>query len=139
MVTAVCYRQQGPTPACDLLLQEGFEFSEQRIVAIQHVVERGARNRLRPMVTQETAERVQLRRRAVQRDHPRRGRAAEWRDHAKPGVRLGEKRSVTAGKAGADLAVFAGTRTSGDVVENNPRGLAGLTGPVGTARGDKIG
>ena len=41
-------------------------------------------------------------------------------------MRLGEKRGVAGGKAGSYFPVFAGAGASGDVVEDNARGLAGL-------------
>src|SRR5581483_371356 len=55
--------------ACGLLSEEGLEPGEQGIFAIQHIVERGHRNRVRAMIAQEAAERVELTRRAVQRHH----------------------------------------------------------------------
>ena len=91
------------------------------------------------MVAQKTAERVELRRRAVQGDHPRRCRPAERRNHAEPVMRLGQQCGVAAGKTGPHFAVFAGAGAGGDVIENDARGFAGLARPVGVARGDEVG
>src|ERR1700742_4244685 len=54
-------------------------------------------------------------------------------------MRLGQQRCIALRKAGADFLVFAGARPRGDVIENDPRGLARLVRPVGIARGDEVG
>src|SRR5690349_17394960 len=85
--------------------QEGFELREERVFAIEHIVERGHRYRLRALLAQEAAKCVKLGRRAVQRQHAGRGRGAERRHHAEAGGGLGWHRCVAAGNAVADLAV----------------------------------
>ena len=82
MVIALRCRHGDATSACASLPQECLKPGEQRIVAVEHIVERRHRNRVGAVGAKEAAERVKLRRRAVQRDHSRRGRPAERRDHA---------------------------------------------------------
>src|SRR5579871_3728284 len=106
-----------------LLTQERFEFREERVFAIEHIIERGHRHRLRAPLAQETAERIELGRWAVQRDHARRGRRTERSHDAKAVMGLRQHRRVASGEAGADLAVFPGTRAGGDMVEDDARGL----------------
>ncbi|GCC47948.1 hypothetical protein chiPu_0032034, partial [Chiloscyllium punctatum] len=117
--------------AADSLSQERLEPGEQRVLAVEHIVQRHHRHGLGAVLAQEAAERVELARWAVQRKHARRGRAAERGDHAETLMRLGEQRIVAAGEAGAHLAVLAGAGPRGDVVEDHARGLAGAGRPVG--------
>src|SRR5579864_1959561 len=54
-----------------LFPKERLEPRKQGIFAVEHVVERGHRNGLRAMIAQETSQRVELRRRTMQRQHAR--------------------------------------------------------------------
>src|SRR5579872_6228770 len=57
-------------PACSLS-QERLELGEQRVLAVEHIVQRYHRHRLGAVLAQEAAERVKLARWAVQRQHAR--------------------------------------------------------------------
>ena len=80
-----------------LLSQECFELGKQRVLAVEHVVQRSDRYGFGTARAQEAAERIKLRRWAVQRDHSGRGRAAERRHHAEAVVRLSQHRGVATG------------------------------------------
>src|SRR3984957_12599479 len=90
------------------LPEEGLKPGEQGILAVEHIIERSHRNRLRAVGAQEAAERIELGRRTMQGHHPGRGRSAERRHHAKAVVSLGEQRGIASGKTGADFAILAG-------------------------------
>ena len=65
---ALAVASMNETPSRSLP-QERLKPGEQRIVAVEHIVERRHRDRLGAMGAQKTAERVELRRWAVQRNH----------------------------------------------------------------------
>src|SRR6476620_3145750 len=88
--------------------QECLKPAEQRVVAVQHIVERCHGYRIGAVGAEKAAKRVKLCRRAVQRNHSRGGRPAERRYHAEAIMSLGEQRGVAALEAGADFPVFAG-------------------------------
>src|SRR5947207_15640217 len=95
--------------------QECLEFGEQRVVAVEHIVERCHRHRVGAMRAQKTAERVKLCRWAVQRNHSRGGRSAERREHAEAIMGLGKQRGVAPLKSGADIPYTDGTGRGGAV------------------------
>src|ERR1700761_5970615 len=104
--------------------QERIELGKERIVAVQHIIERGNRYRLGTAVAQEAAERVDMSRWAMQGQHARRGRRAERGDHPEAVMRLGQHGGIAALEAGADLPVFRSAGARMDVVENDPGALA---------------
>src|SRR5260370_28874911 len=57
--------------------QECLKPGEQRVVAVEHIVERRHRHRVGAVRAEKAAERVKLCRRAVQRNHARGGRPAQ--------------------------------------------------------------
>src|SRR3569623_1157984 len=94
-------------------LERRFELGEQRVLLGEHVVEVGDRHGFGAVIAQERGEGVDLSRRAVQRQHPRRGRAAERGLDRETLTRGGEKLAVASGKARAHLAERAGALLRG--------------------------
>src|SRR5262249_9183810 len=70
---SICYLQQAVAMMNGLKFRSGLEErlqpGKQRILAVQHIVQRGDRDGVCPVVAQEAAERVELRGRTVQGQH----------------------------------------------------------------------
>src|SRR5690242_20425625 len=90
------------------------------------------------MAPQKAREPIELTRRAVQRDHARRGWSSKWRDHPERVFGLGEQGLGQTGKAGADFFVSGSAGARGDVVEDDARGFTRSGRPFRAARRNQV-
>src|SRR5262245_38214374 len=124
--------------ATALARQPLLQLRVERIVAAEHVIDIRDGHALRALLAQEARERVDMSGRAVQRDHSRRGWAAEGRSDTEALLCLREHRIVDPGCARAHLAERAGAAMRRDAIENKPRVLALLRAPFGATRRDQV-